>query len=80
MKISKFLPILSQISADERPNIILILADDFGVGDFQINQASAPVPTPNIDRLGTEGINFKVKERILKALESIHFNLQIITK
>jgi len=61
MKISKLLPILSQISADERPNIILILADDFGVGDFQINQASAPVPTPNIDRLGTEGINFKVK-------------------
>ena len=76
MKISKFLPILSQISADERPNIILILADDFGVGDFQVNQASAPVPTPNIDRLGTEGINFKVKKRVIKAFLSVYYYFQ----
>ncbi|CBY41563.1 unnamed protein product, partial [Oikopleura dioica] len=59
MKISKFLPIFSKISADQRPNVILLLTDDFGVGDFQVNQANAPVPTPNIDRLGNEGINFK---------------------
>jgi len=59
MKIATLFPIFSQISADERPNVILLLADDFGVGDFQVNQASAPVPTPNIDRLGNEGINFK---------------------
>jgi len=59
MKISKFLPIFSQIAADQRPNVILLLADDFGVGSFQVNQANAPVPTPNIDRLGNEGVNFK---------------------
>ena len=64
MKISKFLPIFSKISADQRPNVILLLTDDFGVGDFQVNQANAPVPTPNIDRLGNEGINFKVRERV----------------
>ena len=63
MKISKFLPIFSKISADQRPNVILLLTDDFGVGDFQVNQANAPVPTPNIDRLGNEGINFNVRER-----------------
>ena len=62
MKIATLFPIFSQISADERPNVILLLADDFGVGDFQVNQASAPVPTPNIDRLGNEGINFKVRK------------------
>ena len=63
MKIPKYFSIFSQIIADERPNVILLLADDFGVGDFRVNQANAPVPTPNIDRLGTEGINFKVRQR-----------------
>jgi len=37
----------------------VLLADDFGIGDFQINNAHAKVPTPNIDRLGLEGINFR---------------------
>ena len=60
MKLAKYFSIFSQILADERPNVILLLADDFGVGDFQVNQAKAKVPTPNIDRLGTEGVNFKV--------------------
>jgi intracellular sulfur oxidation DsrE/DsrF family protein len=62
MKIYKFLTVFSPLIADQRPNVILLLADDFGVGSFQVNQADAPVPTPNIDRLGNEGVNFKVGE------------------
>jgi arylsulfatase A-like enzyme len=47
-------------AAQEKPNIILILSDDFGYGD------SGPygggegrgMPTPNIDRLSNEGMTF----------------------
>lgn len=47
---------LPLISA-EKPNIVLIYADDIGFGDVSINGATA-VKTPNIDRIGKEGINF----------------------
>jgi arylsulfatase A-like enzyme len=43
--------------AAERPNIVLIYADDLGYGDISCNGASA-VQTPGIDRLAKEGINF----------------------
>ena len=58
----------------KKPNVIVLLADDFGIGDFQVfkkfpifwkifefkvNSAEAKVPTPNIDRLAKEGINFR---------------------
>ena len=29
------------------------------MGDFQINHAAAKVPTPNIDKIGLEGVNFR---------------------
>ena len=60
MKLAKFFPIFSRILCDERPNVIILLADDFGVGEFRVNQAASKVPTPNIDRLANEGVNFKV--------------------
>ena len=41
-----------------RPNVILLNCDDFGIGDFQIYNRKAKVPTPNIDRLGNEGVKF----------------------
>jgi arylsulfatase A-like enzyme len=46
-------------SAGERklPNIIFILADDAGLGDFGCYGGKA-VPTPNIDRLAKEGMRF----------------------
>jgi arylsulfatase A len=75
MKLAKYFSIFSSIFGDERPNVILLLTDDFGVGDFQVNQARAKVPTPNIDRLGTEGVNFKVFQRIktfVKFLKDAH--------
>jgi arylsulfatase A-like enzyme len=43
--------------AAERPNIILIYADDLGYGDVGCYGATA-VRTPNIDRLAREGLKF----------------------
>ena len=61
MKLAKYFSFFSQILCDERPNVIILLADDFGLGEFRVNQANSKVPTPNIDRLANEGVNFKVK-------------------
>ncbi|WP_343671274.1 arylsulfatase [Chitinophaga sp.] len=42
----------------DRPNIIFILADDLGYGNLTSYNPQSPIPTPNIDNLGTEGIRF----------------------
>lgn len=48
---------ISVAKADERPNVVLIYADDLGLGDVGCYGAKA-VATPNIDRLASEGIRF----------------------
>ncbi|MEL7531279.1 MAG: arylsulfatase [Bacteroidota bacterium] len=40
------------------PNIVFILADDLGIGDPQIYNPKSAIPTPNMDRLGNEGMRF----------------------
>jgi arylsulfatase A-like enzyme len=40
-----------------KPNIIIILADDLGFGDTGCYGATK-IPTPNVDRLGFEGLRF----------------------
>ncbi len=42
----------------EKPNIVVILADDMGFGDVSINNRFARTRTPNIDRLAENGIRF----------------------
>lgn len=44
------------LGADVRPNIVLIMADDMGWSD--IGCYGSEIPTPNIDRLATEGMLF----------------------
>lgn len=41
-----------------RPNIVLILLDDFGIGDSRSYNPWSAIPTPNIDRLAREGMRF----------------------
>lgn len=40
------------------PNIIYILADDLGWGDLHCYNARSAVPSPNADRLASEGMRF----------------------
>lgn len=44
--------------AEERPNIIFILADDMGYGDVQALNPNSKIPTPNLNRLAGEGMSF----------------------
>lgn len=53
------LPLAPSIAADAlKPNIPFILADDLGYGDVRCYNTHAKVPTPNIDRLASEGMRF----------------------
>ncbi|MEN8193378.1 MAG: sulfatase-like hydrolase/transferase [Bacteroidota bacterium] len=40
------------------PNIVYILADDLGYGDIAWLNKESKIPTPNIDKLGEEGMAF----------------------
>ena len=48
---------LAALHAADKPNIVFILADDAGIGDFSAYGCKYGV-TPNIDRLATEGMRF----------------------
>jgi len=41
-----------------KSNIIYILADDMGYGDMGCNNPDSKIPTPNLDRLATQGMRF----------------------
>lgn len=43
------------VAADSRPNVLIILADDFGRGDYSA-YGTKDIRTPNIDRLFREGM------------------------
>lgn len=48
---------LQQTASSEKPNIIYILADDLGYGDLGC-YGQSKIPTPNIDKLASEGMRF----------------------
>ena len=45
-------------SRSEKPNIVVILADDLGYGDVQRFNPAGKIPTPNIDELADAGMMF----------------------
>tara|TARA_R110002049_G_scaffold2750_8_gene22107 strand:+ start:7300 stop:8904 length:1605 start_codon:yes stop_codon:yes gene_type:complete len=47
-----------RLLALDRPNIVVILADDFGVGDIQAHYPENKIKTPYLDQLVREGISF----------------------
>jgi arylsulfatase A-like enzyme len=48
----------STSAAPPRPNILLILADDLGWGDFQCYNPQSKITAPHVDRLAREGMRF----------------------
>lgn len=55
--LSSFAILHSSFSA--QPNILVILADDLGYGDVQCNNPErGKIPTPNIDKLASQGMRF----------------------
>lgn len=42
-----------------RPNVILILADDLGLGDVRAGHPASKIATPALDRLAREGLTFR---------------------
>ncbi|MFH0947120.1 MAG: arylsulfatase [Planctomycetota bacterium] len=41
-----------------RPNVLLILADDMGIGDVGCYNPDSRIPTPILDRLAAEGVRY----------------------
>lgn len=48
----------AQRKAPERPNVVIIFADDMGYGDVSSNNPGARTNTPHIDNLAKTGIRF----------------------
>ncbi len=54
-----FLCIHAFAAAAEKPNILIIYADDLGYGDVQCNNPErGKIPTPNIDKIAAQGMRF----------------------
>jgi len=47
-----------KIRKKSNPNIVYIIADDMGYGDVSCLNPDGKIPTPNIDRLASEGMTF----------------------
>jgi arylsulfatase A len=58
IKILTFLFFSISLIAADKPNVIIIYTDDQGYGDCSLLNPDAKFKTPNIDRLGKEGITF----------------------
>jgi len=41
-----------------RPNILLLYADDLGIGDLVTYNPDSKIPTPHLDRLASKGVRF----------------------
>ncbi len=48
----------SRIEAQDRPNIVIILADDFGIGDIQAHFPKNKIATPHLDTFSAESMRF----------------------
>jgi arylsulfatase A len=56
LALSVFAPLAG--AAEDRPNIVFILADDLGIGDLGCYNRDSKIPTPHLDRFASQGIRF----------------------
>jgi arylsulfatase A-like enzyme len=69
-----FLTNFHSLSAQNKPNVVLIFGDNIGIGEVHSYGGVRGVPTPNIDRIGKEGIrltNFNVEYTCVPSRVSI---------
>ncbi len=52
------LGVASLAHAADRPNVIIILADDMGIGDPRCYTAGSKIPTPHLDAIAAKGVRF----------------------
>jgi len=46
------------LGAAEKPNILILYADDLGYGDLGCYNPDSKIPTPNLDKLAAQGMRF----------------------
>lgn len=46
------------LTAAEKPNILILYADDIGYGDFTLNNPATKIPMPHLEKLAGDGMNF----------------------
>src|SRR5690242_11351651 len=58
--LSLFLPALAANAKEPaaRPNVVVVLADDLGIGDPGCYNRASKIPTPHMDRLAAQGMRF----------------------
>lgn len=49
---------VSHCRAASKPNVVFIMVDDMGYGDLGCYNPDSKIPTPNIDRLASQGMKF----------------------
>lgn len=58
IRIITVLSVLGTSAFAEMPNVVILYADDMGVGDVSYGDSEAKIQTPHIDRLATQGMTF----------------------
>jgi arylsulfatase A len=55
---NKFVIKKGPVMKSNQPNIIYILVDDMGYGDLSSNNPHSKIPTPNLEKLASQGMRF----------------------
>ena len=56
--LATLVPPPSSASAADRPNVIVVLADDLGIGDIAPTNPDCQIATPNLQRFAQQGLTF----------------------
>ena len=49
---------LEPAHAESRPNVIIVMADDLGIGDVSPTNPECKIKTPHLQKMADEGITF----------------------
>ena len=58
LRIFSLLLLAAAAAAAERPNVVIVMADDMGYGDVRALNPRSKIPTPHLDRLAGQGMTF----------------------